>query len=248
MDGTLCHRAADFYNGLRSVAKEQVFSHWRRARTLPGSAWRAARAQLHVRLAQRKTISRKHVSMGPGYEHMWGSALTAALVLFIIYRRFRRSFGRQPLRPKTMAVRMAILTTLGVLLAPAAVRSMQGELALGAGLAVGLGLGVWAAKHTRFERHQDHLHYIPHTYTGMVVAALFLGRLIYRFVVPHEGYTPMDSVTVNSGAAFGSIYQNPLTLGIFFLLIGYYLYYYGYVLWEAQHLKPDDLESPDAAD
>jgi hypothetical protein len=187
--------------------------------------------------------------MGPGFEHIWGSALTAALVLFIIYRRFRRSFGRQPLRPKSMIVRMTIIATLGILLAPGALGSMDGALAIAAGLAIGLGLGVWAGKHTRFERHQDQLHYIPHTYTGMVVSALFLGRLIYgrliyRFVVPHDGDSPMDPVTRHSGAALGSLYQNPLTLGIFFTLIGYYLYYYSYVLWESNHLKPEDLEAP----
>jgi hypothetical protein len=187
--------------------------------------------------------------MGPEFQHMWGSALTAALVLLIIYRRFRRNFGRQPLRPKSMTVRMAILATLGIVLAPAALRSLDGALAIGAGLAVGLGLGLWAAKHTRFERHQDQLHYIPHTYTGMVVSALFLGRLIYRFALPHEGYSPMAPVTGNSGAAaLGSVYQNPLTLAIFFVLIAYYLYYYSYVLWESSHLKSADLEAPPTAE
>jgi hypothetical protein len=177
---------------------------------------------------------------------MWGSALTAALVLFVIYRRFRRNFGRQPLRPKSMVFRMTIFATIGALLLPAALRSMDGALAIGAGLALGLGLGVWAGKRTRFERHQDHLHYIPHTYTGMIVSALFLGRLIYRFVIPHDGYSPM-SQTASGSAALGAIYQNPLTLGIFFVLIAYYLYYYSYVLYESNHLKPADLEAPPAA-
>lgn len=185
--------------------------------------------------------------MGPGFEHMWGSALTAALVLLIIYRRFRRNFGRQALRPKRMIVRMMIFAIVGILLAPAALRSMEGALAIGVGLALGLGLGVWAGQRTRFERHQDHLHYIPHTYTGMVVSALFLGRLIYRFVIPHEGYSPMDAAAHGPAAALGSIYGNPLTLGIVFVLIGYYLYYYSYVLWQSNHLQPEDLEAPPAA-
>jgi hypothetical protein len=185
--------------------------------------------------------------MDSGMEHMWGSALAAALVLFIIYRRFRRNFGRQPLRPKRMLVRMAIFAIIGLLLAPAALRSMDGALAIGVGLALGLGLGVWAGKCTRFERHQDHLHYIPHTYTGMVVSALFLGRLIYRFLIPHDGYSPMEAAAHGAEAALGSLYQNPLTLSIVFVLIGYYLYYYGYVLWESNHLKPEDLEPPPAA-
>jgi hypothetical protein len=205
----------------------------------------AARMALHVRLRAAKNV-RKRAAMDSGFEHVWGSALTAALVLFIIYRRFRRSFGRQPLRPKIMAVRMMLLATVGILLAPAALRSMDGTLAIGLGLAAGLGLGVWAGKHTRFERHEDRLHYIPHTYTGMVVSALFLGRLIYRFVTPHDGYSPLDPVTRHSGTMLQVMYRNPLTLGIFFVLIAYYLYYYSYVLWESSHLKPEDLEAPAA--
>jgi hypothetical protein len=189
----------------------------------------------------------KRAAMDPGSEHMLGSAFTAALVLFIIYRRFRRSFGRQPLRPTRMIVRMTIFAIIGLLLAPAALRSMAGALAIGMGLALGLGLGVWAGKRTRFERHQDNLHYIPHTYAGMVVSALFLGRLIYRFVIPLDGFSPLAATAHGSAAALGSLYQNPVTLGIFFALIGYYLYYYSYVLWESKHLKPADLEAPPAA-
>src|ERR1700686_4064433 len=102
--------------------------------------------------------------MPPGFEHVWGSLATAALVLFVIYRRFRRSFGRQPLRPRRMIVRIAILSVVGLLLLPAALRSSAGALATGAGLALGVALGAWGAQHTRFERHEGQLHYIPHTY------------------------------------------------------------------------------------
>jgi hypothetical protein len=178
--------------------------------------------------------------MPTGYEQVLGTALTAALVLFLIYRRFRRTFGRQPLRPKSMIVRMAIFSVIAVLLLPAAVRSANGALAIGVGLAVGVALGVWGAKHTRFERHETQLHYVPHTYAGMVVSALFLGRLIYRAVVLGQGMK-------SSPDAVGSIYQNPVTLSIFFVLIGYYLYYYGFVLWKSKHLTPADLEDPQTA-
>jgi len=182
--------------------------------------------------------------MPPGFEHVWGSLATAALVLFVIYGRFRRSFGRQPLRPRRMIVRITILSVVGLLLLPAALRSSAGALATGAGLALGVALGAWGAQHTRFERHEGQLHYIPHTYTGMVVSALFLGRLLYRFLVlPRGGYSSGGAAF--SGApptdVFGSLYHSPLTLSVFFVLIGYYVYYYSYVLWKFKHAKREDI-------
>src|ERR1700722_2524659 len=177
--------------------------------------------------------------MPPGFEHLWGLVVTATLVLFIIYRRFRRSFGRQQLRPRSMMVRMTILSIVGVLLLPAALRSSAGALAISAGLALGVGLGVWGAQHTRFEWHEGKLHYVPHTYAGMVVSALFLGRLFYRFLVLSRGYSPgvVETAGTTPGGALGGLYQNPLTLGVFFVLIGYYVYYYSYVLWKFKHVK-----------
>jgi hypothetical protein len=178
--------------------------------------------------------------MPPGFEHLWGSVLMGALVLFIMYRRFRRSFGRQQLRPRSMIVRMTILSIVGALLLPAALRSSADALAIGTGLVLGVGLGVWGAQHTRFEWHEGKLHYVPHTYAGMVVSALFLGRLLYRLLVLSQGGFPRgmaEPAGATSGAALGGLYQNPLTLSVFFVLIGYYVYYYSYLLWKFKHVE-----------
>ncbi|MFI4967940.1 MAG: hypothetical protein ACHQAU_04365 [Gammaproteobacteria bacterium] len=43
---------------------------------------------------------------------------------------------------------------------------------------------------------------------------------------------------------FSTISNNPATRCIFFILVGYYVYYYLYVLRESQHLKPEDWEKP----
>jgi hypothetical protein len=186
--------------------------------------------------------------MSPGFEHLWGSLATAALVLFVIYRRFRRSFGRQPLRPRRMIARMTILSAIGLLLLPAALRSSAGALAISAGLALGVGLAVWGAQRTRFEWHEGMLHYIPHTYAGMIVSALFLGRLIYRLLVlPQSGYSPGAGFSAAPPTeAFGALYHNPLTLSVFFALIGYYVYYYSFVLWRFKHAKREDAAEPTA--
>lgn len=173
--------------------------------------------------------------MPPGLGHIWGVVVTVVLVLFIVYRRFRRLFGRQPLRVGRMLARIVILCVLAALLLPAARRSSSAALAMSVGLALGVAIGAWGAMHTRFEWHEGKLHYVPHTYAGLVVSALFLGRLLYRFLVLSQGGVPADG---GAGAAssptnpFGALSHNPLTLSVFFVLIGYYVCYYAYVLWQ----------------
>jgi hypothetical protein len=180
--------------------------------------------------------------------HLVGTTLTFGLVLFIIYRRFRRLFGRQQLRRGWMIFRVALLSVIGALLLIPSFFSQELAMALIAGVAIGVGLGIWGAKHTRFEGHDGVLYYIPHTYAGMVVSALFLGRIVYRIVVASRSAMSVAATDPNLGpgdfGGFGSLYHNPITFFVFFILIGYYVYYYSYVLWESKHLKPEDYEKP----
>jgi hypothetical protein len=176
-------------------------------------------------------------------KHVVYAVLIPAFVLFAIYRRFRRNFGRQPLRPKSMIFRIVLLSVFGLFLLPAARASLEMALAIAAGLGIGVALGIWGAKHTRFEKDGDKISYIPHTYTGMVVTALFLGRLVYRF----GALFTSGAAQVSQGNPFAAIQHNPVTSCIFLVLVGYYVYYYSYVLYESRHLKPGDYEKPPAA-
>ena len=65
------------------------------------------------------------------------------------------------------------------------------------------------------------------------------GSCIASLVLPNGGYTPgaAQATGATPGAALGGLYQNSLTLGVFFVLIGYYLYYYSYVLWKFKHVE-----------
>ena len=194
--------------------------------------------------------------MQPDFSQI-GPFLFAALVVFAIYRRFKRSFGRQPLRPTRMRVRMVLLTFLVCLLLPAALRSAQFLAAELAGAALGVALAVWGAQRTRFLTQGGQRYYVPHTYTGIVVSLLFLGRLVYRIVQIYEGAhaAAAGAAAVNTYAsadpaqAFvpASMLKSPLTVGIFFLLAGYYLYYYGWVMWKSKHLEAADTEAGSAA-
>lgn len=181
--------------------------------------------------------------------HIVGTLVTFGIVLFFIYRRFRRNFGRQKLGRGRLKFRIILLSIVGGLLLIPAFFSPTRFLTTAVGIGIGVGLALWAAKHTRFEKQDDTLYYIPHTYTGMVVSALFLGRIIHRFVVLSSSMSSlamMDSTGANPGdfGGFSAITNNPVTRCIFFILVGYYVYYYSYVLMEAEHLKPEDWEKP----
>jgi hypothetical protein len=184
-----------------------------------------------------------------------GPFLFAALVVFAVYRRLRRSFGRQLLRPGRMTVRIVLLGVVGCALLPMALRSAQFLTAELAGAALGVGLGLWGAERTRFLTYGERLHYVPHTYTGIAVSLLFLGRLVFRVVQMYSGERTShiaNAAMANAadpahGFAPAGMVQSPLTVGIFFVLMGYYLCYYSLVLWKSKHLKAADIEVVSAA-
>jgi len=178
-----------------------------------------------------------------------GPYLLAALVIFAIYRRFRRNFGQQPLRPARMKIRIVLLAFVGASLAPTALRSDAFSSAMAIGAACGAALGVWGAQRTRFVAVAQRLHYVPHTYTGLAVSLLFVGRLVYRLVQVY--LSPYASAAAGFDPAAGlspaSRVQSLLTLGLFFLLAGYYICYYALVLWKSRHIKPQDVEAAGVA-
>jgi hypothetical protein len=158
--------------------------------------------------------------MTPDYSRIW-PWIFAVLIPLMIYRRLRRSFGRQPLRPTRMTVRMIILAALGASLAPAALRSTGFLAGEAAGAAFGAALALWGAKRTRFLTQNAQLYYVPHTYAGIAVSLLVVGRIAYRFVQVYSarGFVPAGAGPGDSpvGAAPASMVQSPLTVGIFFV-------------------------------
>ena len=158
-----------------------------------------------------------------------GAILLAALLVVVVYRRLRRSFGQQPLLPLRMQMRILLLLIVGCLLLPAAMRSTSFLLAILAGVAAGVALAFWGAAHTRLVRDADRLYYVPHTYTGVAVSLLFIGRLGYRLV---QVYGSGDQAFTAA-----TLLRSPLTIGLYFVLMGYYVCYYSVVLWKSKHAE-----------
>jgi hypothetical protein len=145
--------------------------------------------------------------------------LIAAVVVWGIYRRLRRSFGRQRVREGLMWLRIGILTAAAAAMAILTAHDVRVLAALVAGIAGGAVLAYMGLRYTKFEVQSDGRFYTPHAYIGVAVSALFFGRLLYRFLTVYDGALP------NHG--FAAPYQgNPLTLAVFGALVGYYVFYY----------------------
>jgi hypothetical protein len=154
--------------------------------------------------------------------------LIAALVVWALYRRMRRSFGRQSVRAGQIWFRIATLTLVGgLVVAMSGARNAQTLEALIAGLLCGAALAYVALRYTRFEVTAEGRFYTPHTYIGLAVTALFLGRLLYRYLYLSAGASSTAGANQNLAAAYE---RSPLTLGFFALLIGYYVLFYAGVL------------------
>jgi hypothetical protein len=182
--------------------------------------------------------------MHPPISDIGSTLLIAALVLFILYRRFRRNFGRQLLRQNRMIFRMLVLGIFCLVLLFSPFGTVKGHMAALLGAFLGVVLALYAIVHTKFEVTPEGRFYTPSLYIGMTVTALFIGRIIYRFMVV---YPVLHGVVQQAQQnpqmqmdTFASYQRSPLTLGLYFLLAGYYICYYAGIIIKNRSLTGND--------
>jgi hypothetical protein len=151
------------------------------------------------------------------------------LVGFALYRRVRRTFGRQPITPKRMVARIILLSIISVVFL-AWMPTTNGLIAAAVGAALGAALAVYALKHTRYDVTAAGKGYTANPWFGVVVTALFVGRLAARM------FSVYEARALDPSAPSPSLQRSPLTLGIFFLMATYYVVYYAGVLRKAREL------------
>jgi hypothetical protein len=153
----------------------------------------------------------------PVAPHALVTAGIAGLIGWRVYRRVRRTIGRQPVRPWALGCTVAffVLAVLALAILNA------GRLPLLEGLAgggvVGVLLGLVGLRLTRFERSEAGFHYVPNTLLGIAVSLLFIGRLAYRLLSIYAASGSFDPTAMRT---FGS---SPLTLACFAIVAGYYV-------------------------
>lgn len=139
--------------------------------------------------------------------------LFTAFLGLAYYRRIRANFGRQPWRPRRLAVRLGVLGLILLGLLAAALVIPRAAPGIAGGLAVGGLLGWLALRHTRTEIVDGKRSYTPNPWIGAGLSLLLVGRLAWR----------MGSGVFSAGAAQIGQNASPLTLGIAATLIAYYL-------------------------
>lgn len=151
--------------------------------------------------------------------------LLGVVAILLLYRRVRRSFGRQSVSTARLTIRATVLGLLGVLLVSAIWRDYHLVEALALGLVAGAVLALIGLRHTRFETTGQGRFYTPHTYIGVLVLALFVGRLIYRLAVSSAAAPALQGAARGAPNPLAIYEHNPLTLTIIGLPIGYYVLY-----------------------
>jgi hypothetical protein len=141
--------------------------------------------------------------------------LFGGLIVWGIIRRVRRNIGRQPLRPRRAIISITILSLVSVLIAGVSFHNTNLLLGLVGGLLLGGLLGLVGLRLTRFETTDAGHFYTPNAHIGIALSVLFVGRMVYRFIV-------LGGADAQNHAP---VFQSPLTLVIFGLTVGYYFVY-----------------------
>ena len=159
------------------------------------------------------------------------------LFAFGMYLYYRRTFGKQRYRPRSMIARGAFLSAICTVFL-VGLQTSAGFGAAAAGAAVGIALGVFGLVHTTYEVNGATRYYTPNGWIGLVVTALFLGRMAARMVslFQNVGTTVGLFTQMRRSGPFTDMQRSPLTLGLFFLLAGYYVCYYSGVIRKVRAL------------
>jgi hypothetical protein len=156
------------------------------------------------------------------------------LIGFGLYRRTRGAFKRQRVNAGRTVPRMVVLTLFSGLFL-FTLPTVPGFAAAAIGATLGIGIALLGLTHTRYEVSAEGKFYTPNVYIGLLVTALFLGRLAGRLVTVLQ--TSADAVAA-PGAPLAGIQRSPVTMGIYFLMAAYYVCFSWGVLLKARGLKP----------
>ncbi|RTE04415.1 hypothetical protein [Paenibacillus whitsoniae] len=166
--------------------------------------------------------------------------LPLLFIAFFIYRRIKRTIGFQPLRRRRLIGRLSLFSVFGVVILALGFVHPIHFIGYGLGLAGGTLLGLTAIRHTRFEHRADGWYYRTHLWVEITVLVLFLGRIAYRYATIAVSSSP---ATTMNPTGFDQFSKDPVTAGVFFIIVSFYVIFFGYLLREEKKLDPPALHA-----
>ncbi|AMP02197.1 putative membrane protein [Collimonas arenae] len=155
----------------------------------------------------------------PAHPSFVVSAGIAALIVWRLYSRIRRTVGRQKLSNVRPWITICFFTWLVGMLLLGSITNTAHAAAIAGGVLLGAGLGVFGHRLTKFEKTSEGMFYTPSLHLGIALSLLFIVRIGYRAI--QLFYFSSEPVVWPSANLSGS----PLTLLIFGILAGYYVTY-----------------------
>ncbi|WP_239635556.1 CcdC protein domain-containing protein [Paenibacillus sp. H1-7] len=162
--------------------------------------------------------------------------LIALLIGLMMYRRTKRTIGAQKLVRSRLWFRTIVFGIIGCMFLYASFLHPVNFIADFVGLACGLVLAFYAVKHTEFEKRTDGWYYRTSLWVNIAVMALFIGRIAYKLLY-HGAMNAPAPAPVNPIEMYGS---DPLTIGIFFVLVAYYIRFFTFLLFKHKELNRTD--------
>ena len=160
--------------------------------------------------------------------HLLIVLLVVALVAWRVYARLRRLIGRQRLSAVRPWITVVVFPLIALLVLLTGSVHPRVGIALGAGVAIGIVLGIHGTRLTRFEATPAGLFYTPNAHLGIALSLLLVLRLGHRFVMLQLNSGNFDPQSMQLGSS-------PLTMAIFGTLAGYYVTHaIGLLRWRAQ--------------
>jgi membrane protein CcdC involved in cytochrome C biogenesis len=153
----------------------------------------------------------------PGTPQALVTVAIVALIAWRLYSRIRRNIGRQRLSPVRPWITLTVFPLILTLLALNAHLPALGSAALAGGVVVGVALGIFGLRLTRFEATAQGVYYTPNAHLGILLSTLVVCRVVYRLIVgglPGTAAAPAPPPTLT-----------PLTLLLLGTLAGYYCTY-----------------------
>ena len=160
--------------------------------------------------------------------HLLVIIAVVALVAWRVYSRIRRVIGRQRLSTVRPWITVVVFPLLLALVLTGGLQHPLTGVAVLAGAALGIVLGLVGIRLTKFEATPAGLFYTPNAHLGIALSLLLVLRLGYRFVVLGATGGNMDAQSLQMASS-------PLTMVIFGTLAGYYVTYaIGLLRWRAR--------------